>query len=110
MFERLNAQAATTTMVKKTMKITGPSVWNSVPDYIQELTSIHSFKSKLKAYLIEQYDNHGNQNSSTSHLNNIGNTYSSRRMVENNYYGLASRRPAGIQFQSRWNDGPNDLI
>ena len=95
---------------KKTMKVTGPSVWNCVPDFIKVLTSIHSFKSKFKAYLIEQYDKLGNQNSSTSYMNNNGNTYPNRRTVENNYYGLASLRPAGVQFQSRWNDGPNNLI
>ena len=77
---------------KKTMKITGPSVWNCVPDYIQKLTSIHSFKSKFKAFLIEQYDRTGTQNTITNHHN------------------FASERSTGIQFQSRWNDGPNNLI
>ena len=96
---------------KKTMKVTGPSVWNCVPDYIQKLTSIHSFKSKFKAYLIDQYDNNRTQNTTTHISNNTnGNTNSKRRFNHNINYGLLSSRPTGVRFQSRWNDGPNNLI
>ena len=89
------------------MKTTGPSIWNCVPDYIQEVTSIHSFKSKFKAYLINQYDKNGSQNSHVN--NNNGNTNHNRR-IDNNYNAHTSSRPTGAQFQSRWNDGPNNLI
>ena len=92
---------------KKTMKTTGPSIWNCVPDYIQEVTSIHSFKSKFKAYLLNQYDKNGSQNSHVN--NNNGNTNHNRR-IDNNYNAHTSSRPTGAQFQSRWNDGPNNLI
>ena len=93
---------------KKTMKVTGPSVWNCVPDYIQKLTSIHSFKSKFKAYLIDQYDNNRSQNTAI-HISNNTNSNTNGRNFNNNY-GLLSSRPTGVRFQSRWNDGQNNLI
>ena len=103
---------------KKTMKVSGPSVWNAVPEYIQKLTSIHSFKSKFKAYLIEQYNtNNDNDNISINRtqtittytsINTNRNTNTNHRHHNNNY-GLLSSRPAGA-FQSRWSDGPNNLI
>ena len=91
---------------KKTMKTTGPSIWNCVPDYIQEVTSIQSFKSKFKAYLINQYDKNGSQN---SHVNNNNGNSNHNRRIDNNYNSHINR-PTGSQFQSRWNDGPNNLI
>ena len=91
---------------KKTMKNTGPSIWNCVPDYIKEVTSIQSFKSKFKAYLLDQYDRKGSQNSHTN--SNNGNINNNRRT--DNYFGHVSSRPTGGQFQSRWSDGPNNLI
>ena len=33
----------------------GPSLWNSIPDYLKEIDSLKLFKSKLKTYLIEFY-------------------------------------------------------
>ena len=89
------------------MKITGPSIWNCVPNYIQEVTSIQSFKSKFKAYLLDQYDKNGSQNSNAN--SNNGNINDNRRIV-NNLFGHVSNRPTGGQFQSRWSDGPNNLI
>ena len=91
---------------KKTMKNTGPSIWNCVPDYIKEVTSIQSFKSKFKAYLLDQYDKKESQNSHTN--SNNGNINNNRRT--DNYFGHVSSRPTGGQFQSRWSDGPNNLI
>jgi hypothetical protein len=90
------------------MKVTGPTVWNCVPDYIQKLTSIHSFKSKFKAYLIDQYDNNRSQNTAI-HISNNTNSNTNGRNFNNNY-GLLSSRPTGVPFQSRWNDGQNNLI
>ena len=40
----------------KMIQVSGPLIWNNVPDHIQKATSIHTFKHQLKRHLIEQYD------------------------------------------------------
>ena len=41
----------------KMIQVSGPLIWNSIPIEIHKSTSIHIFKTQLKKYLIEQYNN-----------------------------------------------------
>ena len=50
------------------MKVTGMTVWNSVPDNIQKL-STHSIKIEFKTYLIDQYSNNNNDNNDINNTN-----------------------------------------
>src|SRR6218665_2694931 len=43
--------AGSTNIRKFSIKYTGPSVWNSIPPYLTQTTSILLFKSRLKQYL-----------------------------------------------------------
>ena len=85
------------------MKYTAASVWNRVPDFIQKLTSIQSFKSNYKSYLIDQYTGPPNRQPN-GRLN-----ASNRRNIRNNNHGQLTddRR---VRFQSRWDEGPNQLV
>ena len=40
----------------KMIKVAGPLLWNSLPDFIRNSNSIHIFKTKLRFFLLEQYD------------------------------------------------------
>ena len=40
----------------KMIKVAGQLLWNSLPDFIRNSTSIHIFKNKLKFFLLEQYN------------------------------------------------------
>ena len=37
------------------MKVLGPQIWNKLPTYIQESTSVRAFKKEVKAFYIDQY-------------------------------------------------------
>ena len=39
----------------KMLKVAGPLIWNSLPDYIRNSDSIHNFKLNLKKFLLSQY-------------------------------------------------------
>ena len=41
-----------TTRCKFAIKCHGPIVWNTIPNYLQTISSLYLFKRKLKMYLI----------------------------------------------------------
>ena len=41
--------------VKKTISFQGRSLWNNLPSRLNEISSLHLFKSKLKRYLLGNY-------------------------------------------------------
>ncbi len=40
----------------KLIKVSGPTIWNSLPPYIQEASSIHTFKTHIRKYFLEKYN------------------------------------------------------
>ena len=100
----------------KTMKALGPSIWNSIPDQVLKSASYNSFKTSLKKHLIGQYgnDNSSNSNSRSNGINNNRNRYRDNRRTRlnnrNNNYGVLTDENRQGRFQSRWDDGPNNLI
>ena len=67
---------------RKTLKILGPTVWNSIPEHIVQTSSTNCFKIMYKKFLIDNYDTPDIPNNNNS--NNINNRRNGRR------------------FQSRW--------
>ena len=57
---------------KNTIKVTGSTIWNSIPDVIQKSPSIYSFKSKLKNYFLG-LPYHTTTNRNNSNHQNQGN-------------------------------------
>ena len=43
----------------KLIKVSGPNIWNSLPTYIQEASSIHTFKNHIRKYFLEKYNEQG---------------------------------------------------
>ena len=41
---------------EKMIQKSGPLIWNSIPEYIQDAVSITSFKYLLKKHIFDQYD------------------------------------------------------
>ena len=60
----------------------GPIIWNSVPEHIQDASSISSFKYQLKKHLIAQYD--VDNTSNNIYARNYVNNNISRRTNQNN--------------------------
>ena len=61
----------------------GPIIWNSVPEYIQDATSISSFKYQLKKQFIAQYDV-DNTTSNNIYARNYVDNNIRRRINQNN--------------------------
>ena len=98
---------------KKTLKTIGPTIWNSIPDYIVKTSSANCFKITYKKFLIENYDrqnginDNNNQNNTADNNNNRNrNNYNRNRRndraTRNNNYGRLDNRRQGNRFQSRW--------
>ena len=43
------------TIFQHSMSYMGPKIWNSVPDHIKNLPSLHSFKKHYKLYMTSLY-------------------------------------------------------
>ena len=81
------------------IRVSGPLIWNSIPEIIQKSTSIQSFKAKLKKHLLGVF----NENDNNIHVNN-------RRARNNNYGQLTDENRQNRVFQSRWDEGRVNLI
>ena len=94
---------------KKTMKVLGPLIWNNIPQQILKSISYTCFKTSLKKHFIGQYGNDNNVDNSYSNYNNRN-----RRTLTNNHrtnnHGILTDENRYGRFQSRWDDGPNNLI
>ena len=44
------------TTTQKSIKYSGPKIWNDLPVYLREIRKFHKFKSDLKKYLISLYE------------------------------------------------------
>ena len=53
--ENLRIPIHNLTLFQHSLAFSGPKTWNSIPSHIKNLRSIHSFKNKLKKYLLKKY-------------------------------------------------------
>ena len=51
----LHTKAANNNYGRKMIKVSGPLIWNSIPENIQKAGSIYTFKKQLKHHIFEQY-------------------------------------------------------
>ena len=84
------------------IQVTGPIIWNSIPEEIQKLATIYSFKKEYKKFILRQYagdsnDNDNNDNDNNNSSNN-NNNYSLRRSNDNQRWRQTVDQP----FISRW--------
>ena len=61
----------------------GPIIWNSIPEPIQDATSISSFKNQLKKHLLAQYDL--DNTGENIYARNYNNNNFSNRIIHNNH-------------------------
>ena len=52
----LHTRGSNNTFGEKMIQKSGPVIWNSIPEYIQDAASITSFKHLLKTHIFDQYD------------------------------------------------------
>ena len=111
---KLQVKGSNNNYGKKTLKTIGPTIWNSIPDYIVKTSSANCFKITYKKFLIENYDNQNGINNDNNNQNNTANNNNNRnrnnnninrrndRATRNNNYGRLDNRRQVNRFQSRW--------
>ena len=45
-------------LTHKSVRHSGPDIWNNLPDNIKSCTTIYSFKATLKRHIIQSYAHH----------------------------------------------------
>ena len=73
-------------MAEKMIQVSGPLIWNRIPDDIQKAGSLPTFKKQLKLHIFDQYrgDPEDRSNSTNSNNNNNNNNSISNRNNNNN--------------------------
>ena len=90
----------------KMIQVSGPLIWNSIPQDIQNAGTISTFKKQLKEHMFNEYHGEGSgntTNSNTSNINNIPQPNSNIRSNNNQRWRQNINRP----FVSRWNPSAN---
>jgi hypothetical protein len=105
---------------KKTMKVLGPVIWNSIPDQVLKSVSLNSFKTSLKKHYgqygisINDVNSNSHNTNNTRHTNTNYSNYRNNRMnntrARNNNYGQLTDENRNSRFASRWDEGPNNLV
>ena len=90
------------------IQVSGPVIWNSIPDYVRKAESIFTFKKYLKTHFLEHYDIENIDrpydrpyNSNINNNNNNNNRNNNRNANDNANGNFTFRRP----FISRWDGG-----
>ena len=100
----------------------GVQTWNRIPQDIRNSMSPNTFKTKFKSYLLDPQGT-SNINNNINNMNTMNNTRNTnmrnptnRRnnrynlQARNNFYGQLRHDRPRPRFQSRWDDGPVNLI
>ena len=82
----------------------GPILWNSIPEHIQEATSISAFKYQMKRYLFAQYDVDNTVNN--IYARNYSNNNINNRVNRNNHNNI-NRRNNTINRGNNHNNNDN---
>ena len=91
----------------KMIQVSGPLIWNDIPEDIQKAGTILTFKKHLKIHIFDQYrgdpednNNESNNNSTNENSNNNRNRNNNRTRTDNNQRW---RQNINQPFDSRWN-------
>ena len=104
----LHTKGAKNIYGEKMIQVSGPVIWNSIPDYVRKAESIFTFKKHLKMHFLEHYDIENIDrpydrpyNSNINNNNNNNNRNNNRNANDNANGNITFRRP----FISRWDGG-----
>ena len=97
----LHTKGATNDYGRKMIQVSGPVIWNRIPDDIKEAGSIFTFKRNLKLHIFDQYRGDPGRSSSVSNdrNRNFSNNMNRNRTTANQHWGKNVNQP----FVSRWN-------
>ena len=98
----LHAKGSNNNYGKKMIQVTGPIIWNSIPEDIQKAATIYTFKKEYKRFIFNQYvgDNNNNNNNNNNYNDNSNNNVNNphRRPNDNQRWRQTVDQP----FVSRW--------
>ena len=102
----LHTKGATNDYGKKMIQVSGPVIWNRIPDDIKEAGSIFTFKKNLKVHIFDQYRGDPEDRGS---VNNINSNATRSRTSTNRSHSNNQRWRQNVNqpFVSRWNLGNN---
>ena len=43
------------TLTQQSINYAGPKLWNEIPTYLKESTSVHAFEKKFKSFILSSY-------------------------------------------------------
>ena len=95
----LHTKGARNNFGRKMIQVTGPIIWNSIPEDIQKVATIYTFKREYKRFIFNEYvgvNDNDNVNYNDNNHNNINNPR--RRYNDNQRWRQTVDQP----FVSRW--------
>ena len=102
----LHTKGASNEYGRKMIQVSGPVIWNRIPDDIKEAGSIHTFKKNLKLHIFDQYRGDPEERSSANDNNNHVNRSSNNNNRSHNN-NQRWRQNVDQPFVSRWNLNDN---
>ena len=85
------------------IQVSGPLIWNSIPDEIQKAGSIFTFKKHLKLHIFDQYIGNPEDNRSVVNISNNVVNIRSNSNTNNTNNNQRWRQTVNLPFVSRWN-------
>ena len=106
----LHTKGANNNYGGKMIQVSGPLIWNNIPDDIQEAGTINTFKKQLKLHIFNQYkgDQEDNENINNNDINRASsnsnrNSNNSNNNNRNHNNNQRWRQNINQPFVSRWN-------
>ena len=105
----LHTKGANNDYGRKMIQVSGPLIWNRIPEDIQKAGTIFTFKKHLKNHIFGQYrgdpeDNSNNINNNSSQNNNRTNSNNNRNRTDNQRWRQNINQP----HFSRWDNEPEN--
>ena len=94
----LHTKGANNSYGGKMIQVSGPLIWNRIPEDIQKAGSIFTFKKQLKLHIFDQY--RGDPEDRIINSNNNNHRTNNRIRTDNNQRW---RQNINQPFESRWN-------
>ena len=98
----LHTKGSTNIYGRKMIQVSGPVIWNRIPEDIQKAGSIFTFKKNLKLHIFDQYrgdpEDRGSVNYNSNNVNHRSNSNTNRTNGNQRW-----RQNINQPFVSRWN-------
>ena len=86
----------------KMIQVSGPVIWNRIPEDIQKAGSIITFKKNLKLHIFDQYRGDPEDTSSRTNFNNNNNINNNSNNNNNNNNNIRSNNNNRASDNQRW--------